>query len=83
MRTDPQYTIADARYAKGKIALRTPGVDGWKSLAALILTVDIAPNVRWSNREKAYIVSRTQAARFVGAVNAASQSPQDVPEEAQ
>jgi hypothetical protein len=64
---DLAYTMNDARYAKDKVALHIPGVDGWKSLAACILT--IAPNCRWSNREKAYIVSKRQAERFVQAVN--------------
>lgn len=68
MRSDLQYTAQAARYAKNMIALRIPGVDGWKSLAALILTNEVAPNCRFSNREKAYIVSRTQAARFIRAV---------------
>jgi len=73
MEADMQYTISDARYAKGKVALRVPGVDGWKSTAACILTFDVAPNARWSNREKAYIVSRSQAARFVRAIAEATE----------
>lgn len=68
MRTDLQYTAQPARYAKNMVALHIPGVDGWKSLAALILTVEVAPNCRYSNRERAYIVSRSQADRFVRAV---------------
>ena len=72
MRPDLQYTASPARYAKGKIALRIPGIDGWKSLAALILTIEIAPNCRYSNREQAYIVSRSQAARFAQAVSNAN-----------
>jgi hypothetical protein len=68
MRTDLNYSIGNARYAKDKISIRTPGFDGWKSLAALILTTEIAPNARWSGRERAYIVSKAQAARFVSAI---------------
>lgn len=68
MRIDLQYTANPARYAKGKIALHIPGIDGWKSLAALILTNEIAPNCRYSNRERAYIVSPAQAFRFACAV---------------
>ena len=83
MRADLQYVASNARYAKGKVALRIPGVDGWKSLAALILTTEIAPHCRWSNREKAYIVSRAQAARFVRAINAVSQLPQEAQQVAQ
>lgn len=72
-RDDLQYTINDARYARGKVAIRTPGINGWKSLAALILTTEIAPNARWSGRERAYIVSRAQADRFVLAIKAQEQ----------
>ena len=72
-RTDLEYTINNARYAKGKIAIRTPGIDGWKSLAALILTTEIAPNARWSGRERAYIVSQAQASRFVKAIEGQEQ----------
>ena len=68
MRTDLQYSIHPARYAKGKVAIQTPGVDGWKSLAALILTAEIAPRARWSGRERSYIVSQAQADRFVRAI---------------
>jgi hypothetical protein len=64
-----EYTMNDARYAKGKVALRIPGVDGYRSIADGIF-MTIAPNVRWSNREKAYIVSTHQAARFLEAVAA-------------
>ena len=68
--TDPdlQYTISDARYAKNMVALAIPGIGGWKSLAAMILTTQIAPRARWSGRECAYIVSKPQAARFVYAI---------------
>jgi hypothetical protein len=65
---DLQYTMNDARYAKNMVALHIPGIDGWKSTAASILTFEIAPNARHSGRERAYIVSKAQAARFVKAV---------------
>lgn len=66
MNNDPelQYTRNHARYAKDMIALRIPGIDGWKSVAALILTIEVAPNARYSNREHCYIVSQRQADRF-------------------
>jgi hypothetical protein len=67
---DLKYTLSRARYAKGKMALHIPGIDGWKSTAASILTFEIAPNARYSGREKSYIVSPSQAARFVKAVEA-------------
>ena len=73
MDQDLRYTMTDARYAKGKVALRIPGCDGWKSTAACLLTFKIAPNARWSGREEAYIVSRAQAARFIRAVEETAQ----------
>jgi hypothetical protein len=69
---DLSYTMNDARYAKGKIALHIPpGIDGWMSTAACILTVQVARSARYSNREKAYIVSRSQAERFIEAIEEA------------
>jgi len=65
---DLVYVRTSARYAKGKIALTIPGVGGWKSTAALILTTKIAPNARFSHRERAYIVSVHQADRFEQAI---------------
>jgi hypothetical protein len=72
MNSDPelQYTRTPARYAKGMIALRIPGIDGWKSVAALVLDGEIAPNARFSNREKCYIVSPRQADRFEASIEA-------------
>jgi hypothetical protein len=87
MDADLQFTMKNARYAKGKVALHIPGVDGWKSTAAMILTIEIAPKCRYSHRENAYIVSRSQAARFVHALwllkerrLVAPQSPSGPPE---
>ena len=57
MRTDLQYSIHPARYAKGKMAIQTPGVGGWKSLACLILTTEIAPSARYSRVGKAPTLS--------------------------
>lgn len=78
MDSDLQYAMSPARYAKGKLALRIPGVGMWKSLAALILTNDVAPNVRFSNRESAYIVSNAQYLRFVQAVDAAQKRRDEI-----
>lgn len=63
---DPElvYTRTPARYAEGKVALQVPGVGMWKSLAAIVLTTQIAPNARYSNREHSYIVSPRQADKF-------------------
>ena len=62
------YTMNDARYAKDKVAIHIPGVDGWKGIATTILERTV-PTYRYSNRERAYIVSKRQAERFVQAVN--------------
>lgn len=57
------YTISPARYAKGKLALHCkPDGTGWKTLAALI--IDRMKGVRYSNRERAYIISPTCARKF-------------------
>ena len=66
-----RYTRNPARYVKGMVALQIPGVGGWKSTAACILTFEIAPNARYSGRERSYIVSSRQADRFESAVKAA------------
>ena len=57
------YTIGPARYAKGKMALHCiPDGTGWKTLAALIISQ--MKGVRYSNRERAYIISPTCARKF-------------------
>jgi len=58
---DPPPTFAPARYAKGKIAVRCPpNGTGWKTRAARIAS---AVSARYSNREKAYIMSPSAAAK--------------------
>jgi hypothetical protein len=57
------YAIRPASYAKGKMAIHCkPDGTGWKTLAALIISE--MKGVRYSNRERAYIVSPACAARF-------------------
>jgi hypothetical protein len=57
------YTISEARYAKGKMAIHCkPDGSGWKTLTALI--IDQLKGVRYSNRERAYIVSPGCAKKF-------------------
>jgi hypothetical protein len=67
---DLKYQLSPASYAKGKMALHIPSKDGWMSLAACILTQQVAPNCRFSNREHSYIVSPCQAERFEKAIAA-------------
>jgi hypothetical protein len=56
------YTISDARYAKGKKAVRCPSTDGWKTRAARLAAR--LSNNRYTGREHAYIMSPTAAVRF-------------------
>jgi hypothetical protein len=57
------YTIHPARYAKDKMAIHCkPDGSGWKTLAALV--IGQMKGVRYSNRERAYIVSPTCAKKF-------------------
>jgi hypothetical protein len=57
------YTVSPARYAKGKLAIHCkPDGTGYKTLAALIISQ--MKGVRYSNRERAYIVSSRCAAKF-------------------
>lgn len=56
------YTVSPARYAKGKMAVRCPSQDGWKSRAAR-LAAAIARG-RYTGREGAYIMSPAAAAKF-------------------
>jgi alkylated DNA nucleotide flippase Atl1 len=60
--TAPGVTAYPARYAKGKLAVTAPGVGGFKSDAALLAE---ALGGRWSNRERAYIMSPAAYRRLV------------------
>lgn len=51
------WSSAPARYAKGNIALKAPGKAGFKARGA---TLADALNARWSNRERAYILSESK-----------------------
>lgn len=60
------YTIKPARYAKGQMAIhceRDPNPEAWTKTRAMRLAADGVKG-RYSNREKAYIVSPAKAARF-------------------
>lgn len=57
------FTIGKARYAKNKVAIRTPSNDNFKTRAARLIGDGIG--AKWSNREKAYIASPAQAEKFV------------------
>lgn len=57
-----EYTITPARYAKGKLVLRSPPSDsGWKTKIQWL-----AENCggRWVHRDKGYQMSPRQAANF-------------------
>lgn len=57
------YKISPAKYAKNKMAVHCiSDGSGYKTLAALIISA--MPNVRYSGREHAYIVSPRTAAKF-------------------
>lgn len=61
--TENDFTINKARYAKNMVAIscKSDG-SGWKTRAMRLCS---ALNARWSNREKAYIISPTKAKRFL------------------
>lgn len=51
------YTAEPARYAKGKVAVRPASTGGFRSDASRLAE---AVGGRWSNRERAYIMSEAQ-----------------------
>ena len=58
------YTIENARYAKGKKIVRTPGDGtGLKTRAARLAQAK-GIGGRWTNREKGYVMSPSAASRF-------------------
>jgi hypothetical protein len=66
MTTEP-YTIVKARYAKGMVAIACPGIEcsmGVIKSRAGNLASHLAGN-RYSNREKAYIMTPKKAVRFL------------------
>lgn len=58
------YTRQPAMYAKNMVAIRCPSTDHFKSLAAIILEHVAAGAIRYTHRERAYIVSKRTADRF-------------------
>lgn len=56
------YTISSARYAKGKVAVRCPGKDGFKTRAGRL--AECIARGRYTGREQAYIMSPSAAKRF-------------------
>lgn len=57
------YTIAPARYAKGKMAVRCPSPDKFKTRAARLAEA-MGRSVYYSHRSHAYIMSAAMAGRF-------------------
>jgi hypothetical protein len=58
-----RYSISPARYSSGKVAVQAPSEDSWKTRAARL--AEHFSGGRYSNREKAYIMSPAAAERFV------------------
>ena len=63
----PDYSIGPARYAgrwngKPQVAIRTPSSDGYRTRASRLMAYGLKG--RYSNREKAYIVSPSKAEKF-------------------
>lgn len=56
------YTVSPARYSKGKMAVRCPSANGWKTRAARL--AGAIARGRYTGREGAYIMSPTAAAKF-------------------
>ena len=56
------YTIVDARYAKGMKAVRCPSTTGYKTRAARVAAYFARD--RYSGRERAYIMSAAAARKF-------------------
>jgi len=62
MNNEPGFTISRARYAKSQMAVKCESDgSGYKTRAMRLCS---ALNGRWSNREKAYIMSASKAAKF-------------------
>ena len=60
---DATFEIKKARYAKGMIAVHCESDgSGWKTRAMRLCS---ALNARWSNRERAYIMSPSKAKRLL------------------
>lgn len=58
------YTRNEARYAKNTVAIRCPSDDHFKSRAAVILESVAPKSIRYSHRERAYMVSKRTADLF-------------------
>lgn len=57
------YHIRPAEYAKNMMAVTTVGNDGWKSRASRL--AEALANGRYTHRERAYLMSKHRAQRFV------------------
>lgn len=60
--TDYEYTVSPARYAKGKLIVRCPSADGFKTRAARLIGDGL--HARWTHRERGYIASPAMVAKF-------------------
>lgn len=62
MTNEQAYIVSNARYSKGKMAVRCPSTTGWKTRAGRL--AERLANGRYTGRENAYIMSATAAKRF-------------------
>ena len=60
------YTISPARYAKGKVIVKAPGKGGFKTNVGSIAEES---GGKYTNRERGYVMSPTQAKKFEMRVN--------------
>lgn len=56
------YTVSQARYAKGMMLVRCPSDTGFKSRAARLIGDGL--KARWTNRERGYIASPAKVRKF-------------------
>lgn len=61
MTSNQDYTISPARYSKGKVVVRCPSRDGFKTRAARLAE---GLRGRWTHRAGGYVMTPAKAARF-------------------
>jgi hypothetical protein len=57
-----EYTVHPAAYAKGKLLVRCPSSDGFKTRAARLIGDGLKG--RWTNRESGYLASPARVEKF-------------------
>ncbi|MDQ0510908.1 hypothetical protein [Ancylobacter amanitiformis] len=71
------FTVFAARYNKGKLVVRCPSPDGYKTLAARIIGDDL--KCRFSYREGGYIASATKVEKFRRIIAGPTAAPAGAP----